>query len=72
MGWYNEWVAMIKVTRLNGKEFVLNAELIQFLEETPDTVVTLLNHEKVVVKESVDEVVRRVIEYARGIRCFPT
>lgn len=63
---------MIKVTRLNGKEFVLNAELIQFLEETPDTVVTLLNHEKVVVKESVDEVVRRVIEYARGIRCFPS
>lgn len=61
---------MIKVTRLNGKQFIINAELIQFLEETPDTVITLINHEKVVVKEPVDEVVRRVIEYNRGIRCF--
>jgi flagellar protein FlbD len=61
---------MIKVTRLNGKEFVLNAELIQFLEETPDTVVTLLNHEKIVVKESVDEVIHRVTEYQKKIRSF--
>lgn len=61
---------MIKVTRLNGKGFVVNAELIQFLEETPDTVITLTNHEKLVVKEPVDEVIRRVIEYHRGIRCF--
>jgi len=63
---------MIKVTRLNGKEFVVNAELIQFLEETPDTVITLLNHEKLVVKESVDEVIRRAIEYNRSIKSFPT
>jgi len=63
---------MIKVTRLNGKEFVVNAELIQFVEETPDTVITLVNHEKIVVKESVDEVIRRVLAYARGIRCVPT
>ena len=62
---------MIKVTRLNNREFVVNAELIQFLEATPDTVVTLVNHEKIVVRESVDEVVRRVIEYARMIRTFP-
>jgi flagellar protein FlbD len=61
---------MVKVTRLNGKEFVINAELIQFMEETPDTVITLINHEKIVVKESADEVVRRVVEYQRGVRCF--
>jgi len=61
---------MIKVTRLNGKEFVLNAELIQFLEETPDTVITLLNHEKIVVKESSQEVIKRVTEYQREIRSF--
>ena len=59
---------MIKVTRLNGKEFVVNADLIQYLEETPDTIITLLNHEKVVVREKVDEVIRRVIEYNRGVR----
>ena len=59
---------MIKVTRLNGKEFVVNADLIQYLEETPDTIITLVNHEKVVVKEKADEVIRRVIEYHRGVR----
>ena len=61
---------MIRVSRLNGKEFVVNAELIQFLEETPDTVVTLLNHEKIVVREKVDEVIRRVVEYQKSIRGF--
>ena len=59
---------MIKVTRLNGKEFVVNADLIQYLEETPDTIITLVNHEKVVVKERVDEVIRRVIAYNRSVR----
>ena len=59
---------MIKVTRLNGKEFVVNADLIQYLEEMPDTIITLVNHEKVVVKEKLDEVIRRVIQYNRGVR----
>ena len=63
--------SMIKVTRLNGKEFVVNAELIQFMEETPDTVITLVSDEKIVVKEKIDEVVRRVVEYARSVRCIP-
>ncbi len=63
---------MIKVTRLNGKEFVVNAELIQFLEETPDTVITLMSQEKIVVKESEDDVIQRVMQYARSIRTFPT
>ena len=62
---------MIKVTRLNGKEFVVNADLIQFLEETPDTVITLVSHEKIVVKETLDEVIRKVTEYGRNIRSFP-
>ncbi len=61
---------MIRVSRLNGKEFVVNAELIQFLEETPDTVITLLNHEKIVVREKADEVIRRVVEYQKSIRGF--
>jgi flagellar protein FlbD len=59
---------MIKVSRLNGKEFVVNAELIQYIEATPDTVITLVNHEKLVVKEPVDEIVRRVVEYGRSLR----
>ena len=61
---------MIKVTRLNNREFVLNAELVQFIEETPDTVITLVNSEKVIVRESADEVIRRAIEYGRSLRTF--
>jgi flagellar protein FlbD len=57
---------MITLHRLNGKEFVLNAEQIKFVESTPDTVITMAaENEKLMVKESVDEVVRRVIDYKR-------
>ena len=59
---------MIRLTRLNGKEFVMNAEMIQFVETTPDTVITLLSNEKVVVREAVEEVVERVIAYGRRVR----
>jgi len=62
---------MMKVTRLNGRPFVINAELIQFIEETPDTVITMTTHEKVLVKESADEVIRRVVEFGRRLRVFP-
>lgn len=58
---------MIDVTRLNGKSFVLNAELIEVMEETPDTVITLTTGHKYVVKESVDEVYNRIVNYKRNI-----
>jgi flagellar protein FlbD len=61
---------MIKVTRLNGQEFVINAHQIESMEETPDTVITLLNGQKFVVKESVDEVIKSIIEYRRKIGAF--
>lgn len=61
---------MIRVTRLNDRPFVLNAELIKFIEETPDTVITLLTNERVIVRESSDEVVARAVQYARRIRTF--
>ncbi len=56
---------MITLHRLNGKEFVLNAEQIKFVESTPDTVITLAGDEKFMVKEGVDQVVRMVIDYKR-------
>lgn len=56
---------MITLHRLNGKEFVLNAEQIKFVEATPDTVITLAADEKFMVKESVEAVVQQVIEYKR-------
>ena len=59
---------MIKVTRLKSNDdFVLNAELIETIEETPDTVVTLTNGKKLIVEESMDELVGRVMDYRRAL-----
>jgi len=60
---------MIKLTRFKttDHEFVLNAELIETIEETPDTVITLTTNKKLLVEESMDEVVRRVMEYRRSL-----
>ena len=59
---------MIQVTRLNGKGFVVNAELVRFVESTPDTVITMMQDEKILVLEPVEEVVRRVVAYQREVR----
>ena len=59
---------MITLTRLNGQMFVLNAEKIKFIESTPDTVVCCESGEKLMVRESLHEVMKRAIEYARIIR----
>lgn len=58
---------MIRLTRLNGTEFYLNPELIQSVERTPDTVVTLINDKKLVVRESPEVIRERYIEYRRQI-----
>jgi Uncharacterized protein, possibly involved in motility len=58
---------MIKVVGLDSKEYVLNADHIEKLEEIPESVITLTNGKKYLVKESNDEIVRRVIEYKRKI-----
>ena len=58
---------MIKVTRLNEKEFVINTDIIEFIESTPDTVITTTTGKKVIVKEDVDEVINKVIEFKRKI-----
>ena len=47
---------------------ILNAELIQTIESTPDTVITLVNEKKFIVEEPADEVVRRVMKYRRALR----
>lgn len=54
---------MIKVKRLNGKEFVVNGDLILYIEKTPDTVITLTSGQKIVVKETVDDIIDKVIDY---------
>ena len=59
---------MICVHRLNGSEFFLNSNLIQYMETIPDTVLTLTNGTKVVVSESPDEICTRIIEFEKLIR----
>jgi flagellar protein FlbD len=59
---------MIALTRLNGQAFVINAEKIRYIESTPDTVVCCDTGEKMMVKETLQEVMRRAIDYARVVR----
>ncbi len=59
---------MITLTRLNGQQFVINAEKIRYVEATPDTIVCCDTGEKLMVRETLKEVMLRAIEYARLIR----
>jgi flagellar protein FlbD len=58
---------MIHVTRLNHKPMVLNSDLIEQIEMTPDTVISLTTGEKIMVLESSDELVERVVNFRRSI-----
>ena len=58
---------MISLTRLNNTSMVINPDLIVFMEETPDTIITLSNGEKIAVQEKIKEVIRRVINFRRCI-----
>ena len=58
---------MIKLTRTNGREFVLNADLIEEVQETPDTVITLTNGKKLLVKDSADNIIKKVVNYRQKI-----
>lgn len=56
---------MISVTRLKGQVVAINPDLIECVEENPDTTVRLTSGEKLIVRESLDEIVERVVEYRR-------
>ena len=60
---------MIKLTKFKSQdhEFAVNAELIESIEETPDTVITLTTGKKMIVEEGLNEVMRKIIEYRREI-----
>ena len=63
---------MIEVTRINHLPLVLNADLIEHIESTPDTIISLTNGQKLVVLEPVEEIVRRVIDFRRAIQAGPS
>ncbi len=56
---------MIFITRLNGSKIYINPELIQTVESTPDTVITLVSNKKIIVRDSPQEIAQRFIEYRR-------
>jgi flagellar protein FlbD len=58
---------MIQLTRLNNHPLVVNSDLIKFVEQAPDTVITLLSGEKIVVRESAQDVLERVVQFRRSV-----
>jgi len=58
---------MIHLTRLNNTPLVVNSDLIKFVEQSPDTFVTLITGEKIVVREKSSEVLARIIEFRRSV-----
>jgi len=61
---------MIKVTRLNGKEYFINPHQIESVEIQPDTTLMMLSGKAVVIKEGIDELMDRIVEYRRRIGGF--
>jgi flagellar protein FlbD len=59
---------MIKATKLNQAEVYINPDLIEFMEETPDTIITLTNGIKLNVEERASEILERIIEFRR--QCY--
>jgi len=58
---------MIRLTRINHVPLVLNSDLIEHVETTPDTVISMVNGQKFVVLETTDDVIRKVVEFRRDI-----
>ncbi len=57
---------MIKVTRLNGQSIVVNADMIEFVEEIPDTIISLTTGKKIMVRENSEEIIEKVVGYKRA------
>jgi flagellar protein FlbD len=62
---------MIKLTRLDGELFVLNADLIRYVESRPDTFITLTTGERLVVRDTLDEVMSKAVRYQQSKYLIP-
>jgi flagellar protein FlbD len=58
---------MIRLTRLNNQALTVNSDLNKFVEQSPDTLLSLVTGEKIVVRESVEEVLARIVEFRRSV-----
>ncbi len=62
---------MIRITRINGDPVVVNAEFIELIEPTPDTIISLTTGKKMMVRETVDEVIEKIVEYRQRVGFGP-
>jgi flagellar protein FlbD len=60
-------VCMIQLTRLNNTRLAVNSDLIKYVEQAPDTVITLLNGEKLLVRETTEQIIERVLNFRRSM-----
>ena len=58
---------MVELTRLQNQKIIVNADLIEFIEATPDTMISMTTGKKIIVLESVKQVIDKVIRYKKGI-----
>jgi flagellar protein FlbD len=65
--WKKAETAMIQLTRLNTRPLVVNSDLIKFVEQSPDTLITLTTGEKIVVRETPEQVLTRIVEFRRSV-----
>ena len=63
---------MIKLTRLNGQPIMVNADLIESVETTPDTVITHVSGNKLIVKDSMEQIQEHIVQFKRKIYGPPT
>ena len=62
---------MIHLTRINQQRLVLNSDLIEHIEATPDTVITMTNGQKLVVADSAEAVIEKIVAFRRSIQQVP-
>lgn len=62
---------MVKITKLNGKEIYVNSDLIEFIETTPDTIITLITGKKVLVKDNVQDLLERIVDFKQKVYRLP-
>ena len=63
---------MIHLTRINQRPLVLNSDLVEQIESTPDTVITLINGQKLVVADSAEAVINKIVAFRRSIQHIPS
>ena len=60
---------MIRLTKINGQDFFINCDLMEFIESTPDTIISLTTGKKIIVKETAEEVIDKIIDFkSRALR----